>query len=74
MKPIEDFLLKNNFFKKDEKHFQNDKCEIFINHPYYGIYFTYINKPIEMFSNDLNIYWLVGVLTWYDLIDKNYKK
>ena len=72
---IEEFLLKNGFEKISDVKFTNDKCDIVINlkpYHFYQVYFNDIKGSI--FSNDLNIYWLIGVLTYYDMIEKNYKK
>lgn len=51
---------------------ENDKCIVTIQDDHYHLTFK-DSLEWNMFSNDLNIYWLVGVLTWYDLIDKNFK-
>jgi len=74
IKIIEEFLIKNGFAKKGEKHFQNDYCEVIVLHrspkdmPYYRV----DTKEGSIYSSDLNIYWLVGLLTWNNYIPKNY--
>lgn len=43
---------------------------------YYAISFldkSDANGVLFMYSKDENIYWLIGVLTYNDLIDRNYK-
>ena len=40
----------------------------------YGDEFSEYGYDGCMYSYDLNIYWLIGVLTYYNLIDKNYNQ
>ena len=65
-------FLKANGFKRSKKNvYFNNKCSIMINRGNYGV----MNNDWDtMFSNDLNIYWLIGVLTYYGYMDKNYKQ
>jgi hypothetical protein len=73
MKDVENFLIKNGF--ENNLHtqiFSNDKCQVTIFDKYYEVY-THKYDTV-MFSPTLQIYWLIGVLTYYDLIDKNYIK
>lgn len=78
MKQIKEFLLKNGFKIEDvlETRFKNDNCliEFLLDNKSssYSITGKFLDFTGTMFSTDLNIYWLVGVLTWYKLIDKNY--
>jgi hypothetical protein len=67
-----DFLEKNGF-NYDEVHnyYYNDKCKVSNR---WESYVVAINNSGLMYSQDLNIYWLIGVLTYYGLIDKNYKQ
>lgn len=80
MKDVEDFLLKNGFVKLDEKppetglHYKNDKCLIIYHWHGIIVKFTYSEESECIHSEDIEIFWLIGVLTWYDLIDKDYKK
>lgn len=85
MKTIEQFLINNGFVEVESpiplvtSKFENTKCIVYINPSNYEVGFkdtkllddSYVGL---MFSDNLNIYWLVGLLTWYDLIDKNYKQ
>jgi len=64
------FLKKNGFKWIYVRHYSNEKCEIHINKNNY----TVLSEGCLIESEDLNIYWLIGYLTYYDLIDKNYKK
>ncbi len=65
------FLEKNGFTKELEKVYGNGKCDVKINDGYYTIFFYNVGS---MHSDNLSIYWLIGVLTYYELIDKNYKQ
>ena len=78
MEEIKEFLIKNGFKVDSIKHniFYNNNCTVIIDGFHYEIQWkdkAFIDI-VEMVLMDLNIYWLVGVLTWYDLIDKDYKK
>lgn len=73
-KYVVDFLLNNGFerihdTKYSIKH-RKKICKVIINTDHYEI----ISDGGHMYSKDLNIYWLVGLLTWYEYIPKNYKK
>jgi hypothetical protein len=81
---ITEFLVKNGF-EKCPLYFENSKCRITIHEGinlgesstpgYYEIYIKdYDGEPASVYSRDLNIYWLVGTLTWDDLISKDYIK
>ena len=65
-------FLKNNGFKRVEKNsYANDKCKVEFVEEQYEVS---DNEGCAMTSIGLNIYWLVGVLTYYGYIDKNYKQ
>lgn len=65
-------FLKNNGFKKIEpKSYVNDKCNVIID---INGYWVANNNGDTMYSDNFNIYWLIGVLTYYNYIDKNYKQ
>ena len=70
VKYIEEFLINNGIKKYDTNCYINEHCSIIINDNYYEIK----NEDGLMFSNDLNIYWLIGILTYNNYIDKNYIK
>jgi len=73
-----DFLEKNEFKYDNLCSWTNDKCTVNVSTEYEcydiimvdGIY----GWSGRMYSKYLNIYWLIGVLTYYGLIDKNYNK
>lgn len=62
------FLERNGFEPLGDEVWSNGVCKV-----YWGN--TYTVEDVEggtMHSTNLNIYWLVGVLTWRGLIDKDY--
>ena len=74
---VKDFLIKNNFILNDFGGYSNDKCDVFIHPEYYEVVIYDISIDIisgSIYSSNLEIYWLIGVLTYYNLMDKNYKK
>lgn len=75
MEYVEKFLLANGFkLKSDIKNheYENDKCTLVIHSDCYAIYIK--AEKGFMFSKDLTIYWLIGVLTWMNIIPKDYIK
>ncbi len=75
MKDVIDFLEKNGFGQDGNGNFTNGICALIINDSSYiiGCFSQDFGEDGFMFSNDLNIYWLIGVLTYYNLIEKDYK-
>lgn len=67
---IGEFLLKNGFNKIVNYVYQNDKCKVTVTPQGYEVF----HDEFTWYSHDHNIYSLIGWLTWYDLMDKNYKK
>ena len=76
------FLLNNGFEKKEnntyfylDNIYINSECTIVVGKDYYEVQFT---EPglgeVSMYTDSLSVYHLVGILTWFNLIDKNYKK
>jgi hypothetical protein len=79
---IEGFLFRNGFSKlkirKDiyqDNIYHNSECTVIVHDNYYEIQF---DQPevgeVIMYTDSWSIMHLVGLLTWYDLIDKNYNK
>lgn len=70
-KDIHDFLILNGFqnLATDRPSYGNDLCNVIIEKDHYVV------AGIEgnMYSIDLQIYWLIGVLTYYGYMNKNYK-
>jgi hypothetical protein len=72
---VEGFLLRNNFDKRRANVYANGKCIIEVLDHYYQIEFTdHEIGEVAMYTDNWSIPQLVGILTWHDLIDKNYKK
>jgi coproporphyrinogen III oxidase-like Fe-S oxidoreductase len=65
------FLEKNGFERIGVANFANNRCNVVISQDGYAVS---NNDGNTMYSNDHNIYWLIGVLTYYEYMDKNYKK
>ena len=72
MKPVIEFLEKNGFVELIKGDYGNSKCIVNIGERYYTIINAANND--KMYSQNLNIYWLIGVLTYYGYMDKNYKQ
>jgi len=71
MKEVKEFLVLNGFQKIEEHLYANDMCRVeFFEHGY-GVA---NNAGDAMYSKDHNIYWLIGVLTYYGYMNKNYIK
>lgn len=69
MKAVIDFLEVNGFTKYGMR-FEGDLCTVIIDEECYIVKYD----QVEMYSRDHNIYWLVGYLTWNDLIKRDYEK
>lgn len=81
IKFITDFLVKNDFYFVSENTLVNEKCSVEILKKedteidyYYKISFIdEYYEDVYTVSNNLNICWLIGFLTYNDLTEKNYK-
>lgn len=72
MQDVKEFLLKNGFNQEDEpNHYVNEVCSVLIEDDHYAV--ANANGD-AMYSNGLNIYWLIGVLTYYGYMWKHYKQ
>lgn len=69
------FLLRNGFTQREANVFSNEKCILKVEDHYYEIQY---DEPtvgeVTMYTDNWSIPQLAGVLTWYNLIDRNYKK
>lgn len=65
------FLKKNGFKRMERNSYANDRCNVVIHSEYYAVS---DNKGNAMYSANLNIYWLIGVLTYYGHINKDYEQ
>jgi hypothetical protein len=70
------FLLNNGFEKREDNIYTTSECTtIIVNKDYYEVQFIEPDLgEVSMYTDSLSIYHLVGILTWFNLIDKNYKK
>lgn len=66
---ISKFLTKNGFKKDGALCYINDNCSIIIYDNYFSI--NHDGNIIESDTHD--IYWLIGALTYWNLIDRNFK-
>jgi hypothetical protein len=66
---IGEFLCKNGFEDNGRGYF-NEYCVVIVNDDHYCVEMD----QGHMYSNDLSIYWLIGVLTYGGLMDKNYNQ
>jgi hypothetical protein len=65
------FLLKNGFEEQEKNSYANEDCNVVINEDCFSVANNYGNVT---YSDNHNIYWLVGYLTWMNYIPLNYKK
>ena len=82
LKPIKNFLEKNGFKEIKKYFFTNDKCEVFVDEDHLIVmkdmvldndtYKVTGKNPSLKFSEGISLYWLIGVLTSLNYIDKNY--
>jgi hypothetical protein len=74
-KQIEDYLTLNGLMKIHNNLYVNEKCEIEIGKSpegdYYQVKFKldgYGDEIFSAYSHDMNIYWLIGILTYEKLL------
>lgn len=70
MRTVVSFLKENGFKTMERNSYANNKCNIVITPDNYEVA---NNNGDTMYSRDLNIYWLIGVLTYYGFIPKDYE-
>jgi hypothetical protein len=75
MKELIDFLEKNGFVQNSDGTWFNGISSVRVDDICYRVecFDQDFGEDGVMFSTDLNIYWLIGVLTYYNLIEKDYK-
>lgn len=71
MKDVIDLLTANGFRQEKHNVCSNKHVDVIINEDDYEI-FIKENEGSTMNSPTLNIYWLIGVLTYYGWMDRNY--
>ena len=69
IKYIVDFLKLNGFERIEKNSYANDLCNVVVEDGHYAVA---NNVGSVQYSNDLNIYWLIGVLTYYVFISRQY--
>jgi len=77
MDKVIEFLLANDFMRDEYEPsiYRGKKCNVRIFHDHYAVVSRDWPDTDELgflYSKDLNIYWLVGILTWFKLIPKDY--
>ena len=70
MKKIEYFLKRNGFKRVDKGSYANESCNVVFEEN--ETIAVADNNGIAIYSKDRNIYWLIGVLTYYNLMARNY--
>ena len=69
--PIVRFLKKNGFRRMDKNSYANDLCNVVITKEGYEVA---DNDGAVIYNSNHSIYWLIGLLTYYKYIDKNYRQ
>ena len=70
MKTIIGFLKRNGFERMEVNSYANDRCNVVFQEG--GGYAVANSEGDVIYSLDNNIYWLIGVLTRFGYIEKNY--
>lgn len=70
MKDVTDFLTVNGFRQEKHNIWSNEHVDVTINERYYQV--TIKKDGSFMQSDNLNIYWLIGVMTYYGWMERNY--
>jgi hypothetical protein len=68
---VKNFLIKNGLKECGDNCYINELCSVMILNNHYEVK---NEEGSTIYSTDLNIYWLIGVLTYYNYIPKNYKQ
>ena len=69
------FLIKNGFAKHEDNAYNNLECIITVLDDCYQINFDHPELgEVSAYTDSHSIIHLVGILTWNDLIDRNYIK
>ena len=71
---IGSFLLRNEFKGIGGDSYRNSKCTINVLEDCYEVLFESEYGEVSTYTDSHSIIHLVGILTWNDLIDKNYNK
>ena len=71
IKEIVSFLKKNGFKLVEKNGYSNDKCNVYIGLRTLMISYKSGKSCYEYFGD--NLFWMIGFLTSFGFIDKNYK-
>jgi hypothetical protein len=63
------FLKRNGFKKMETNSYANDECNVVFED---GKFAVANNEGRAIYSNDNSIFWLIGALSYYHYIPKNY--
>ena len=66
---VEKFLELNGFKEEQKDSYKKNNCIVIFWDDYYSV----DDGAGVVYSPDLNIYWLIGYLTYHNYIDKDYK-
>lgn len=69
MKSVIDFLKRNGFKRMEKNSYANEMCNVVIQKDHYEVA---DNEGGTMYSQNLQIYWLIGMLTYRGLMSKDY--
>jgi hypothetical protein len=77
---IQDFLLFNGFVEQENKDvqgvqvicFKNKKCAVWLAEKKDGFHIQIISKTLRALNKGADLYWLIGILTFYKLIKRDY--
>lgn len=77
--PVVEFLRRNGFIEKVPTFdgptiLYTKTCEVSINEKTYSIDYRLHGGLYTAYSDNLNIYWLIGFLTYNNLMSRDYKK
>jgi hypothetical protein len=70
------FLERNSFTMKDEDAYSNGRCIVTIFNDYYSVEFWSEDfmENVSVYTDDLSLSSLAGLLSWMDLIPRGYNK
>jgi hypothetical protein len=70
------FLQRNSFTMKDEDAYSNGRCIVTIFNDYYSVEFWSEDfmENVSVYTDDLSLSSLAGLLSWMDLIPRGYNK
>jgi hypothetical protein len=71
MSAIVSFLKKNGFKRMEKNSYANDQCNVVITKTSFEVA---DNDGCTLYSSNLSLFWLIGTLTYFELINKNYIK